>query len=158
MYYFAYGSNINYTHFIKFISPDDILVIGPAYVENYIFKYRNILNSKLRSGVANIEYRNNSKVYGIIYYIKNKSNIEPLDKKEGYYGFKNEKNKYDKINIKCKTLKKNIEISCTAYVINNSVKGNERKPRLEYSKLLENGGKMHCLPKYYSNRIRYIFT
>jgi len=57
MYYFAYGSNMDTNNFIKFISNDHIKIIGPAYINNHILRYRKIKTSKKNSGVANIEPR-----------------------------------------------------------------------------------------------------
>ena len=61
MYYFAYGSNIDTNHFLKFISKEHVKIIGPAYINNHILKYRKIKSSRLRSGVANIEESGNLK-------------------------------------------------------------------------------------------------
>jgi hypothetical protein len=158
MYYFAYGSNIDTNHFIKFISAHHIKVIGPAYINNHIFKYRKIKNSKLRSGVANIEERLYSKTYGIIYFIKDDTDIERLDKKEGYINECNENNKYNKIIIQATVLNNNKKINCFAYQINEKFKDYQLKPRIEYINFLKNGNKMHNLGKLHFNRINYIVT
>lgn len=157
MYYFAYGSNINLNEIKLYLPKQSFIVIGPAYVENYVFKYRKLLNNKKKSGVSNIEKRNNSKTYGILYFINDKY-VNLLNKKEGFYNINNFKNKYNKIDVKCVLIDKNIKIDSFSYKINELFKGDEVKPSNIYYKKLENGYYMHCLPKYYLNRIRYIFT
>lgn len=154
MYYFAYGSNINTNILNTYV--DNVDVLGSAYINNYIFRYRNINTSKLRSGVANIENRKNSKTYGIIYYIHD--NIDKLDKKEGCINSDNKYNKYNKILIEAILLKNNKKINCFAYQINDCYKSYQRKPRIEYFNSIKDGSKMHDLPKEHLNRLNYIFT
>ena len=158
MFYFAYGSNMDINHFYKFISKDCVKVIGNAYIDNYILKYRNIKTSRLRSGVANIEKRLHSKTYGVIYYINDNAEINNLDKKEGYYSHCNSDNKYNKIIIQCTLLKNNKKINCFTYQINDRHKTEERVPRKQYIKYLINGNTIHSLPKEHLRRINYIFT
>jgi len=158
MLYFAYGSNMDINHFHKFISKDCVKVIGNAYIDNYILKYRNIKTSRLRSGVANIEKRLHSKTYGVIYYINDNAEINNLDKKEGYYSHCNGNNKYNKIILQCILLKNNKKINCFTYQINDKFKMEERIPRQQYIKYLKNGNTIHNLPKEQLNRIYYIFT
>ena len=158
MYYFAYGSNIDTNHFIKFISKEHIKIIGGAYIDNHIFKYRKIKTSRLRSGVANIEERLYSRTYGVVYYIDDNTDLERLDKKEGYINECNENNKYNKIIIQAVLLKNNEKINCFSYQINEKFRSHELKPRLEYINFLKNGNKIHNLPKLHLNRINYIFT
>lgn len=158
MYYFAYGSNIDTNHFTNFISKDHIKVIGGAYINNHIFKYRKVKTSRLRSGVANIEERAYSKTYGVIYFIEDHASLERLDKKEGYIDECNVNNKYNKIIIKATLLENDKNIICFAYKINERFKSIEKKPRIEYLNYLKNGNKMHKLPKLHLNRIHYITT
>lgn len=158
MYYFAYGSNIDTNHFINYISKDHITVIGGAYINNHIFKYRKIKTSRLRSGVANIEPRIYSKTYGVVYFIEDDTDLERLDKKEGYINECNLNNKYNKIIIKSTLLSNGKNINCFSYQMNERFKSIERKPRIEYLNYLKNGNKMHKLPKLHFNRINYIFT
>ena len=80
---------MDYNHLLKYIPKHSIKIIGGAYVNNFIFKYRKIETSRLRSGVANIEKRANSKTFGVVYYIDDNVSITNLDKKEGYYGLTN---------------------------------------------------------------------
>lgn len=158
MLYFAYGSNMDIHYFNKFISKDCIKVIGKAYINNYIFKYRNIKTSKLRSGVANIEKRLHSRTYGIVYYINDNAELKNLDKKEGYYSHCDNNNKYNKIIVQCKLLENNRKLNCFTYQINDKFISYERPPKKEYIKYLINGNRMHNLPKEHLRRINYIFT
>ena len=157
MYYFAFGSNMDTTHFFKFISEDCTAVIGSSYIDNYIFKYRNIKSTKLRSGVANIEKRMNSKTYGVLYFLDDNTMLDKLDKKEGFISESSSENKYNKIRVKAKLLNSNKEFLCFTYQINENVSSDERKPRLEYIKYLRNGNRMHNLPKSHIKRINYLF-
>ena len=158
MYYFAYGSNIDTDHFIKFISKDHIKVIGGAYINNHIFKYRKIKTSRLRSGVANIEQRIYSRTYGVVYFIDDDTDLEKLDKKEGYINECNVNNKYNRIIIQATLINSNKQIKCFSYQINERFKSNESKPRLEYINYLKRGNKIHKLPKSTLKRINYICT
>lgn len=158
MYYFAYGSNMDTNNFIKFISNDHIKIIGPAYINNHILRYRKIKTSKKKSGVANIEPRISSKTYGIVYYIDDYANIKLLDKKEGYINECNKYNKYNKIIIQAILLNNYQKINCFSYQINEPFKSHELKPSLEYINFLRNGNKMYDLPKSHLNRINYMNT
>ncbi len=158
MYYFAYGSNIDTIHFLKFISKEHVKLIGPAYINNHIMKYRKVKTSRLRSGVANIEERKYSITYGVVYFIDDNTDLERLDKKEGYLDECNKYNKYNKITIQTTLLKNNKKINCFAYQINKDFKSHELKPRLEYINFLRNGNKMHNLPKVHLNRVNYMFA
>jgi len=158
MYYFAYGSNIDTNHFYKFISKEHVKIIGPAYINNHILKYRKIRTSKLRSGVANIEERMYSKTYGVIYFIEDNTDMERLDKKEGYLNECNKNNKYNKIIIQATLLGNNKKINCFSYQINEHFKLYELKPRLEYIGFLHNGNRIHNLPKSHFDRINYMLT
>jgi len=157
MYYFAYGSNLDLNHFSKYIPKKYIKIIGIGYINNYIFKYRTLKNTSLKSGVANIEKRLNSKTYGIIYEISNNADLSKLDKKEGYISNSNEYNKYNKIIINTILLDNNKKYDCFCYIMNDKFKLEEKKPRLEYLQYLENGYKNHNLPKQFLKRIYYIF-
>ena len=158
MYYFAYGSNMDYNHLLKYIPKHSIKIIGGAYVNNFIFKYRKIETSRLRSGVANIEKRANSKTFGVVYYIDDNVSITNLDKKEGYYDECNKNNKYNKIIIQCVLLKNKKRVNCFTYQINNDYLSDEMKPRIQYLAYLKNGNRMHNLPYKHLLRINYIFT
>lgn len=158
MYYFAYGSNIDTNHFIKFISKEHVKIVGPAYINNYIMKYRKIKNTRLRSGVANVEERKYSKTYGVVYFINDNADLERLDKKEGYLDECNKYNKYNKIIVQSTLINNNRKINCFSYQINENFKLHEFKPRLEYINFLRNGNKMHNLPKIHLDRVNYILT
>ena len=158
MYYFAYGSNMDYNHLLKYIPKQGVIIIGGAYIDNFIFKYRKIETSKLRSGVANIEKRANSKTFGVVYYIDDDISIKNLDKKEGYYSECNKNNKYNKIIVQCILLKNNKKVNCFTYQINSEYLSIETKPRMQYLTYLKNGNKIHNLPYKHLLRINYIFT
>ena len=156
MYYFAYGSNIDLYHFTKYISKEQIKIIGPAYLPNYILKYRKISVSKKKSGVANIEKRANSRTYGIIYYIKDIENVSFLDKKEGFKN--NENNVYNKLIHNVILIKNNEKVNCFMYQINDKYKLGEIIPSKKYLQHLINGNKKFNLPHSHLKRIFYIFA
>ena len=114
--------------------------------------------TRLRSGVANIEKRANSKTFGVVYYIDDNVSITNLDKKEGYYDECNKNNKYNKIIIQCVLLKNKKRVNCFTYQINNDYLSDEMKPRIQYLAYLKNGNRMHNLPYKHLLRINYIFT
>ena len=64
MYHFAYGSNMNIFELKKYLCEKNFKIIGPGYLEDYIFTYRTFNNRKL-SAKANIEKRRKSTVYGL---------------------------------------------------------------------------------------------
>ena len=80
MYYFAYGSNLNHKQ-MNYRCPDN-KYITRVYLDNYKFVYYGY--SKKREGaVANILESADSVVWGGLYEIS-KSDLEKLDKREGY--------------------------------------------------------------------------
>lgn len=153
MYYFSYGSNANIKHLCLFIDPSCFKIMGCAYIKNYKFVYRNVKCTKLRSGVANIEPSNGGKVYGILYQIKNSTNIKQLDKKEGFFGMNDPKNKYNKQKLKCYMTDFKKEYNCFTYVMNCKYKLEEKKPSKRYHLILNN-----CNNKSskYKKQINYI--
>ena len=156
MYYFAYGANLDKNYLAKYISNDNIHIVGSAYIDNYILKYRNISIDKIRSGVANIEPRKGSKTYGAIYYFKNPAILSKIDPREGYISENNSRNVYDKITLECTLIDTRKKVHCYAYVMNDLVKMNEQKPRLKYLSYLKNGNTIHNLPREHLQRIHYL--
>jgi len=157
MYYFAYGSNMDINHFFQYICKSNVKIIGGGYVSDYIFRYRRINVPQLRSGVANIEPRKNSKTYGVIYAIDDDCVFTELDKKEGYISQNNKFNKYHKIQIECKLLDTEKSYQCFTYQMNDYNGLPEEAPRTQYIKYLENGHWFHKLPTHHLKRINYIF-
>jgi len=156
MYYFAYGANLDINYLAKYISNDNIYIVGSAYIDNYILKYRNLNIDKIRSGVANIEPRKGSKTYGAIYYFKTPTILSNIDHREGYISNNNSMNVYDKITLECTLLNTGKKIHCYAYVMNDLIKLDERKPRLKYLSYLKNGNTIHNLPREHLQRIHYL--
>lgn len=156
MYYFAYGANLDTNYLAKYIDTENIHIVGSAYIDNYIFRYRNVNTSKIRTGVANIEPRKGSKTYGVIYYFENPALLANIDTREGYISNANSSNIYDKITLDCTLLDTDKKVHCCAYVMNDLVKLDERKPRLKYLSYLRNGHMMHDLPREHLQRINYL--
>ena len=156
MYYFAYGANMDSDYLEKYIGNDNIHIIGPAYVENYIFRYRDVKTDKLKSGVANVEPRKGSKTYGVIYYFDNPTLLANIDTREGYISNNNPDNIYNKITLDCILHSPDKKVRCTVYTINELVKLGIRKPRLKYLSYLRNGHMMHDLPREHLQRINYL--
>ena len=155
MYYFAYGSNMDINHFFQYICQSNVKIIGNAYIDDIIFRYRRVDTVKLRTGVANIEKRKNSKTYGVVYSIDNNCVFTKLDQKEGFISENNTSNKYHKINIECTLLQSGKIVQCFTYQMNNYNELPEYAPRKQYLKFLENGHKTHNLPKEHYKRIHY---
>ena len=156
MYYFAYGANLDTKYLVQYIDTDNIHIVGSAYVENYILKFRNVNIPNIRSGVANLEPRKGSKTYGVIYQYDNPTILSNIDTREGYISNNNPDNIYNKITLQCKLVDTNKTVSCSVYIMNDFVKMDERKPRLKYLSYLKNGNKTHCLPKEHLQRIQYL--
>jgi len=156
MYYFAYGSNMDFDHIRHFIPDNKIEIVGPAYVENFIFRYRNVNINNLRSGVANIEQRRNSKTYGVIYKINNDAELKNLDKKEGHKSLESSDNVYNKIEIECVLCDSVAKTQCFTYQMSDIVKLEEKKPRISYLNYLKNGNATHKLPHEHLKRIHYL--
>lgn len=157
MYYFAYGSNMDINHFFQYICQKDVTIIGGAYVDDFIFRYRRVDTPKLKSGVANIEQRKKSKTYGIVYYIDDNCVFTQLDKKEGFVSDKNSSNKYHKIDVQCTLLENGKRLQCFTYQVNDYDHLPECPPRKQYMKYLVNGHKIHNLPNDHFKRIHYIY-
>jgi len=156
MYYFAYGANLDINYLAKYLSNDNMCVVGSAYIDNYILKYRSVSIDNIRSGVATIEPRKGSKTYGAIYYFKNPTILSKLDSREGYISDNNSRNIYDKITLDCTLLDTGKKVHCYAYVMNDLIKMDERKPRLKYLSYLKNGNAIHNLPREHLQRIHYL--
>ena len=114
MFYFAYGSNLNWNQMLKDRCP------GAKFITKYnLYGYKLIFsnyNSKAVFGHANIEKNKNSKVPGAIWNITRK-NEKILDVYEGVPTY------YQKEYIKCN--KKKVLV----YIQNNFVK---KKPSSSY--------------------------
>lgn len=156
MYYFAYGANLDTNYLAKYIGNKNIHIIGPAYIDNYILRYRNASTHKIRTGVANIEPRKGSKTYGVIFYFNNPSILSSIDTREGYVSDNNPMNIYNKLRLDCTLLDTGKKINCYVYVMNDLLKLDERKPRTKYLSYLINGNKIHDLPRAHLQRILYM--
>lgn len=151
MYHFAYGSNMNIFELKKYLCDSDFKIIGPGYLENYIFTYRSFINRKL-SGKGNIEKRKNSRVYGLI--IKINKNCKKLDKKEGLYlGLY-----YKHSSLKVKLCNNNKVYKCFSYIMNKNVIEDFSNPSKKYRNRILSGAKMIDLPtQYIYNRILKVY-
>jgi hypothetical protein len=123
MYHFAYGSNMNMNELKKFLN-NKIKIIGVGYLDNYIFKYRKIKNRKL-SAKGNIEKRNGSRVYGIIFELK--GSLENLHKKEGIFNYTYKIDFFD-----IKLLKNNKKVLCFSYIMTQTAIDKIGKPSKNY--------------------------
>jgi hypothetical protein len=156
MYYFAYGANMDSGYLAKYIGNDNIHIIGPAHIENYIFRYRDVKVDKLKSGVANIEPRKGSKTYGIIYYFDSPALLANIDIREGYISNNHPGNIYNKITLDLILHNPVKKVRCIVYTINDLAKLGIRKPRLKYLSYLINGHRMNDLPREHLQRINYL--
>ena len=151
MYHFAYGSNMNIFELKKYLCDSDFKIIGPGYLENYIFTYRSFINRKL-SGKANIEKRKNSRVYGLI--VKINKNCKKIDKKEGlhlglYYKYSS---------LKIKHISSHKTYTCFSYTMNKNMIDDFSNPSQKYRKRILSGAKMIDLPtQYIYNRILKVY-
>jgi hypothetical protein len=151
MYHFAYGSNMNIFELKKYLCDKDFKIIGPGYLENYIFTYRSFINRKL-SGKANIEKRINSKVYGLI--VKINKNCKRLDKKEGIHLGLYHKQR----NLKIKHCNNNKTYKCFSYIMDKNQIEDFSNPSKKYRQRIMSGASMLNLPiTYIKNRILKIY-
>ena len=151
MYHFAYGSNMNIFELKKYLCDKDFKIIGPGYLENYIFTYRYFINRKL-SGKANIEKRINSKVYGLI--VKINKNCKRLDKKEGIHLGLYHKQR----NLKIKHCNNNKTYKCFSYIMDKNQIEDFSNPSKKYRQRIMSGASMLNLPiTYIKNRILKIY-
>lgn len=84
MFYFAYGSNMNFKQMEERCGKDGFKFIGRAYLEGYSFVYDGYSNSR-NGAVANIvkSDNKNEKVWGGLFEI-NQECLNKLDTYEGY--------------------------------------------------------------------------
>lgn len=151
MYHFTYGSNMNIFELKKYLCDSDFKIIGPGYLENYIFTYRSFINRKL-SGKANIEKRKNSRVYGLI--VKINKNCKRLDKKEGLHlGLY-----YKHSSLKITHFNSYKTYNCFSYIMNKNMIDDFTNPSQKYRKRILSGARMIDLPlRYISKRILKIY-
>jgi hypothetical protein len=135
----------------KYLCDKDFKIIGPGYLENYIFTYRSFINRKL-SGKANIEKRINSKVYGLI--VKINKNCKRLDKKEGIHLGLYHKQR----NLKIKHCNNNKTYKCFSYIMDKNQIEDFSNPSKKYRQRIMSGASMLNLPiTYIKNRILKIY-
>ena len=147
MYHFAYGSNMNIFELKKYLCDKDFKIIGPGYLENYIFTYRTFTTRQL-SAKANIEQRKNSKVYGLI--VKINKNCSKLDKKEGIHLGLYHKQR----NLKIKHCNNNKTYKCFSYIMNTDKIEDFGNPSKKYRQRIMSGASILDLPNpYIKNRI-----
>ncbi|GBC75592.1 hypothetical protein HRbin06_00911 [archaeon HR06] len=120
IWYFAYGSNLNLSRLKRRIG--EWKESHKAILEGYRLTFRN--------GVADIEEKDNSRVYGAVYLIT-EDQLKRLDKYEGP--------KYKKIMVKVKVNGK--EINAIAYYMREKAKF--RKPHPSYLNIILEGLKDH---------------
>ena len=126
MYHFAYGSNMNINELKKYTT-SDVKIIGVGYLDNYIFRYRKIKGRKL-SAKGNIEKRNGSRVYGLVFEIN--SSLEKLHKKEGVFNDTTDIYQVEVFNITLLKNKKNIR--CFSYIMTKNAIDQIGMPCKEY--------------------------
>lgn len=79
--YFAYGSNMNSDRMIA--RNAEFESIEKAHLKDYCLLFNKVSRSREGVGFANIAYRQNSTVEGVLYFLKPKA-LENLDKYEDY--------------------------------------------------------------------------
>jgi len=134
-FYFAYGSNINPYHINKICKNITAYTIGLLKDYELYFQKSNLLKDSYCNIVHNLN--DDSKVFGIIYYINNEDEYE-LDKKE-YFGLV-----YRKINIVVKDKDDNVYNCWTYQMINSSLECTY--PSLNYYNLVRNGYLFYNIP------------
>ena len=135
MYYFAYGSNLNHKQMNCRCS--DNKFITRAYSDNYKFVYDGC-SSNRGGAVANILELTDNIVWGGLYEVS-KSDLEKLDKREGY------PNIYDRKELKVEDDQGNIYKAITYFRIGEKV----GIPSNKYRKTVVNGAKDCDLPDDY---------
>ena len=149
MYHFAYGSNMNIAELKKYCCNKNITIVGPGYLDNYIFRYRLIKGKLPIKAKANIEPRKGSKVYGLIINID--GSLDKLHKKEGVLDFIYEINK----NFKIHSISDKKIYNCFSYVMKNDIKLEQGRPSYCYYKKILDGCNSFNFPKSYLKRINY---
>ena len=144
MYHFAYGSNMNINELKKYLK-SDIKIIGVGYLDNYIFKYRKIKNRKL-SAKGNIEKRNGSKVYGLVFEIN--GSLEKLHKKEGIF---NNTYQIDFFNIKL--LENRKKVMCFSYIMTKNAIDKIGKPSKNYKTNIVKTAVQYNFPLQYIKKL-----
>ena len=144
MYHFAYGSNMNINELKKYLK-SDIKIIGVGYLDNYIFKYRKIKNRKL-SAKGNIEKRNGSKVYGLVFEIN--GSLEKLHKKEGIF---NNTYQIDFFNIKL--LENRKKVMCFSYIMTKNAIDKIGKPSKNYKNNIIKTAVQYNFPLQYIKKL-----
>jgi len=119
IWYFAYGSNLNFSRLKKRIG--EWKASHKAILEGYRLTFR---------GFADIEEKDNSRVYGAVYLI-NEDQLRKLDKYEGQ--------KYKKIIVKVKVNEK--EIEAIAYYMKEKTKF--KRPHPSYLNIILEGLRDH---------------
>jgi hypothetical protein len=135
-------------HLSKYIDNKKIKVIGLAMLSDYVFRYRRPRTKKKRSGVANIEPRRGSRVYGLLLDIP-KALLSKLDIKEG-----TKCRIYCCAKVQVTSLSNNKKYTCKTYIMYPEGRLEERPPSKKYLRIVSNSAKIHGLPqKYIKNRI-----
>jgi len=82
IYYFAYGSNMD----VQRLTNRDVKIIkryDNVHIDHMEFTFNKISKKDNRYAFANVESKENSKVYGILYSL-NSEDLAKIDKFEGY--------------------------------------------------------------------------
>jgi len=151
MYYFAYGSNMdendlkNWCEKMERSFPKWTL-LGTACLNGYKLSF-NYYSKVRKGGAANIMEFSDSKVYGLLFEINNKYDIETIRKKEGYPKC------YGEIEITVKHKDKNIVNVKTYKVLREKELLYHQKPTEYYMNLILKNARIHGFPYKY---IRYL--
>ena len=142
MRYFAYGSNMNSESIIErgvnFSKREHVIL------ENWMLEFNKISSRNPKEGYANIVKDKKSMIEGILYKVQ-KSDIEKLDRYEGY------PDHYDRIKVRVK-LDDGEEVEAITYVANpNRVKEGLKPCRAYLDHLLKG---CDLLSKEYCERLR----
>lgn len=142
MRYFAYGSNMNSERLrergVNFSKREH------AILESWMLEFNKIASRNPKEGYANIVKDKKSIVEGILYTVQ-KSDIEKLDRYEGY------PNHYERIKVRVK-LDDGEEVEAITYVANPNRVKEGLKPCREYIDHLLKG--CDLLSKEYCERLR----
>ena len=153
MFYFAYGSNLDWKR-MKNRCPNTEFYCK-ASLPDYRIEFTRKSN-KFNCGVADIIWDENNKAYGVVYRI-NEEDLGKLDKYEGYIP-QRDKNSYRRREIMVLKEDNNEEpITAFTYEVEKKEFG-KYKPNKEYKNLIVVGAKFWNLPKEYIKFLENIET
>ena len=147
MFYFAYGSNLDWAQMKK--RCPSVRFVAVARLVGYKLAFTRFSDRRL-CGVADVVEAEGSVVWGVVYEIDERD-FEPLDQYEGYLAGRT-RNAYERVELTVLHNGQSQPAAAWIYVVCEK-SDREHAPNAEYKRLMTEGARYWGLPQEYVSRL-----